>query len=190
MIKRTKRYFQLLEVMIAMFLIATCAIPVISSYASMYQAQKAAERSIELDHLSALLHAQVSEFLYQLGAKGGSILDLMDKPIPIDVDSSLTQHYDFFYHLHTINHKPFKETDLEGEKMLVELKIQAVNKYPKTDHDKERVYAYKVCIKREFAMGQDEMEQQKDNATATKVSTQSPKNKARRAAPKPKASRD
>jgi Tfp pilus assembly protein PilE len=65
MIKKQKRHFQLMEIMIALLLIMACAIPMVHSYVHMYKEQRHFVRSSHLDHLAHLIYAHIIEELYQ-----------------------------------------------------------------------------------------------------------------------------
>ena len=56
--------FQLLEVMIALFLIIVCIVPVLHTFTFMYREQRQSIRDSRRDHLAHLIYAQVVEELY------------------------------------------------------------------------------------------------------------------------------
>lgn len=62
---RRKLHFQLLEIMIAMFLIVVCAVPMIHTFVQIHIEQKASHRVIERNHLVHDIHAKLLEDLYQ-----------------------------------------------------------------------------------------------------------------------------
>jgi hypothetical protein len=63
--KKNKRHFQLLEVMVAIFLIMVCAVPSFKILTQVYQEQAAVVRINQRDHLVHLIHAKVVEQLYK-----------------------------------------------------------------------------------------------------------------------------
>lgn len=64
--RRTKKqHFQLLEVMIAMFLVVLCAVPALEIYVGMYKEQAQVVRDYESDHLVHLMHAKIVEQMHQ-----------------------------------------------------------------------------------------------------------------------------
>jgi hypothetical protein len=61
---RSKQHFQLLEVMVAIFLIVVCALPVLNAYVGMNKAQFDSARTSQRDHLVHLVHGRIVEELY------------------------------------------------------------------------------------------------------------------------------
>src|SRR5215203_2963300 len=88
--RKLKRHFQLLEILIALFLVATCAIPIMSSFVRIYLEQRKMQDDIQRDHLLHLAHAKLIEYLYKEGAKGSSLQDLLDKDINIPASDGWT----------------------------------------------------------------------------------------------------
>lgn len=62
--KLRRRFFSLLEVLIAFALVALCAIPLIYPHTAMLKAQNQFVRELELDHAVNLLYGNVVEKLY------------------------------------------------------------------------------------------------------------------------------
>lgn len=60
-----RHYFQLLELMVAIFILLVCVMPVIRIFTSMYQSQRAIIREHQRDHLAHLVHAKFTEQLYK-----------------------------------------------------------------------------------------------------------------------------
>lgn len=60
-----KRHFQLLEVMIAVFLVVVCALPALNAYLSMNKVQFDQVRLHQRDHLAHLAYGQIVECLYK-----------------------------------------------------------------------------------------------------------------------------
>lgn len=63
--KIKRSYFQLIEVMLALILITTCAFPCIKIYVNLYREQVNTIKSYERDHLAQMLHAKIMEKLYK-----------------------------------------------------------------------------------------------------------------------------
>jgi hypothetical protein len=64
-IKRHKRHFQLLEMMVAAFILLVCIAPTMQIFTSMYQSQQGIIRENQRDHLAHLVHAKFVEQLYK-----------------------------------------------------------------------------------------------------------------------------
>ncbi|MCE2982463.1 MAG: hypothetical protein LW832_02740 [Parachlamydia sp.] len=63
--KKSKRHFQLLEVLIAIFLIVICALPAMHIFTKIYEGQTKGLRINQRDHLTHLIHAKIVEKLYK-----------------------------------------------------------------------------------------------------------------------------
>jgi|GEM_PF-3991261 len=63
--KRDKRHFQLLELMVAAFILLICIAPVMRIFTSIYQSQQSIIRENQRDHLAHHVHAEVVERLYK-----------------------------------------------------------------------------------------------------------------------------
>lgn len=64
-IRYHKRHFQLLELMVAVFILLVCIAPAMRIYTTMYQSQQAIIRENQRDHLAHTMHAKFTELLYQ-----------------------------------------------------------------------------------------------------------------------------
>jgi len=60
-----KRHFQLLELMVAAFILLICVAPSMRIFTSMYQSQQDIVRENQRDHLAHLVHAKFTEQLYK-----------------------------------------------------------------------------------------------------------------------------
>lgn len=81
-LRSAKRYMILLEVLIAMALVALCALPLIAPHFEMLKAQKKFISTLKLDHFTHLFYVDVLE---QLQANKITWQQIQDKmPIPID----------------------------------------------------------------------------------------------------------
>lgn len=64
-IQRHKRHFQLLELMVAAFILLICIAPTMRIFTSMYQSQQEIIRENQRDHLAHTAHAKIIEQLYK-----------------------------------------------------------------------------------------------------------------------------
>lgn len=158
-----KRHFQLLEVLIALFLVLLCAVPIISSSVSMYQEQRQLHERILRDHWAHLAQAKIIEWLYIKGAKGESLKEILDKRHPIQFAAQTegqsklmaqleSSPYQFSYELYLVHNQKFPGEE-NADKLLLELDVYALKK---GDRPKERPYRYNTYIKRMFNEGQKE----------------------------------
>ena len=60
-----KRHFQLLELMVAAFILLVCIAPTMRIFTNMYLSQQNIIRENQRDHLAHMVHAQVTEMLYR-----------------------------------------------------------------------------------------------------------------------------
>lgn len=63
--RRSKRHFQLLEIMVAIFILLICAAPAMRIYVTMFKEQQLVIRENERDHIARVLHARITEKLYK-----------------------------------------------------------------------------------------------------------------------------
>lgn len=63
--KGHRRHFQLLELMVAVFILLICIVPAMRVFTSIYQSQQAIIRENQRDHLAHLVHANITEKLYK-----------------------------------------------------------------------------------------------------------------------------
>ncbi len=61
----SKRPFQLLELLVAAFILLICIAPTMHIFTSLYQLQQEIVRENQRDHLSHLIHAKITEMLYK-----------------------------------------------------------------------------------------------------------------------------
>jgi Tfp pilus assembly protein PilV len=81
-----KSHFQLLEVMIAAFILLVCAIPTLRIFTNMYLSQQNIARENQRDHLAHLIHAKIIEQMYMHTISLDRVLE--DHTFPLD-DPSL-----------------------------------------------------------------------------------------------------
>lgn len=144
----TKKHFQLLEVLIALFLVVVCALPIIHSFVGIYLEQRHLQTDIERDHQLHLAHARLIEYLYQEGARGGSLKELMTEKDPQPIPGEPSE-YLFLYTLKKDKPKNIKDS----HKVLFDVTVIA----KKADDKKNEEYshAYKAFVKRIFKDGKD-----------------------------------
>lgn len=63
--RRHKRHFQLLELMVAAFILLVCIAPTMRIFTNMYLSQQEVIRENQRDHLAHHVHAKITELLYK-----------------------------------------------------------------------------------------------------------------------------
>lgn len=63
--KQSKRHFQLLEIMVAVFILLICAAPAMRIYVNMFKQQQVVIRENERDHIARVLHSRIVERFYK-----------------------------------------------------------------------------------------------------------------------------
>lgn len=81
---KSKRHFSLLEVLIAFFLIAMCALPLIYPHAFIYKQTKEFAEEVDLDRTAGLIYTAVVERLYRNDFDWAQIED--NTPFEMDED--------------------------------------------------------------------------------------------------------
>lgn len=102
--KIKRRHFQLLEVMIAVFLVVACALPALNAYVNMNKVQSDQVRLHQRDHLVHLLYSQLVEDLYRNRIQWADIQEgkqsELDEDLCKDVYDQFKKHsYQCFYRL-------------------------------------------------------------------------------------------
>lgn len=92
---KSKRHFQLLELMVAIFILLICVGPVMSIFTSIYRHQQEIIRENHRDHLKNMAHAKVIEHLYKKMIPLEDILQ--GKPITIADPELLASLRQFSY---------------------------------------------------------------------------------------------
>ena len=143
-LKRSKRYFQLLEIMVAAFIILICAAPALRIYTSTFLQQQDILKVNQSDHLSHLIHANIIEKLYKQEIPFQDILD--KKRLSVD-DSELNKElqlfgFEAFYSFQGSDSKKREKKDKKPSMYLVSLLITIVDKKSKD----EKKYDYKIFI--------------------------------------------
>lgn len=147
--RRNKRYFQLLEVMIAMFLVALCALPLIHPHLHMYQEQRKTLQELQMDHIAGLLYADVALDLYENKIPWEQIQNRETKlPLSSYVINNLPYegHVSFAEERHKPPDKPAAETNY-----LIKVIVSLATKDKKLQRD----YTNVVFIKRKIKEGED-----------------------------------
>lgn len=157
-ILKTKRHFQLLEVIIALFLIASCALPIMGTYSYIYREQMLAKHDMDMDHAALLLHAQIVTTLYQEGSEGKSLKEKIGVETPVNLGQLDLENspYQVSYKLEVLEPKKEK-TQAKTKNLLLALKIEA-KKIKASEKEKPRQYSYNVCVHREFVEGKNDFE--------------------------------
>lgn len=103
-IRNKKRcYFQLLEVMVAAFLILICAAPALKIHISMYLEQNALMRQNQRDHLAHLAYAEIVEKMYKNEIPLEDILE--KKEFTLNSLSHDEQSFDLIHALHQMGYQ-------------------------------------------------------------------------------------
>lgn len=119
-----KNHFQLLEIMVAIILIVSCALPAMRIFTNMYRQQLSVIQNYELDHLAHSMHAIVTEKLYRNQIP---INELNDQLISCDDPDILNQLKSLGYHCaYQINKRCQKKSKNKetGSERLLDLIIQ------------------------------------------------------------------
>lgn len=156
-----KSYFQLLEVLVAVFLIVVCAMPVLHAYISMNQVQFENARIYERDHLVHLVHAKIVEGLYRKkiplaeiqATKSGSwkeLASMLDDEDRDQLASYTANQFDKLFYDCTYTLKFDKPNSIKSNtvNLLMGLTIQVKDlmKHPENEKDssQEVVYHYSI----------------------------------------------
>ncbi|MBA2368498.1 MAG: hypothetical protein H0V82_05680 [Candidatus Protochlamydia sp.] len=165
--KKNKRHFQLLEVMVAIFLIMVCAVPSFKILTQVYQEQAAVVRVNQRDHLVHLIHAKVVEQLYKRAIPLSEIMEGMHAKF---TDSSLQPEldrlkYEASYDLSIIEPRSEKGKKNAKEylgKMVIQMKDQLKpnRTLVEENQSKEGQYDYLFYLARTERNGRREMRDQ------------------------------
>lgn len=139
---RKKLYFQLLEVMISIFLVIVCAVPMLHTFVQMHIDQKEIHRINERDHLVQEVHAKLLDDLYQHRISWSEIENKQEREI---ADSSILERakkrdYKVTYQFSV--DQPKKVVD-ETNDVLIKLEIKMLDlKNPKKKVPSYHYYIY------------------------------------------------
>jgi hypothetical protein len=145
-----KSHFQLLELMIAFFILLVCIAPAMRIFTSMVKSQEETIRENQRDHLAHMIHAKFTEMLYKRQIPLGetlqeNIIEIQD-PVIVDFLKKLSYECSGLFvikHSHSEDyyaHFTLKMKDKLYKPRLSEKKIE--NQDPS-----ETVYEYDICIK-------------------------------------------
>lgn len=142
-LRRSKRHFQLLEVMIAVLLLIICAVPALKVFTNVFQEQTRINSAYDRDHLVRLVHAQIVEKMYRNEISLQQVIDgTIQEFRHAELDLTLQRlGYQALYRFHVTYPKP---DALAGASSLVSdlyirlhKKNSQVNRFdPKTSNDK------------------------------------------------------
>jgi len=125
---KTKRHFQLLEVMIAMLLIVTCVAPALHIYMNMYKLETQSMQNYEADHLARLLYVEIVEQLYLNAIPYEDILNGIDRTVESSyIDQLNAIGFTAHYKLSKIKQKTVKGKP----RCLIDIKLYLENKRTK-----------------------------------------------------------
>ena len=148
--------------MIAFFLVAVCAVPVVSGFVKLYTEQKLLNGIIALDHTARLAHAKIVEDLYFRGSKGETLQELLRRDLSVsDLDPTLlaSSPYDLVYELKFNRPRTVKKQET-AKNVLLNLTIKASKK----DDSKKtiiREYLYSTYVSRDVKEGTNQVPQGK-----------------------------
>ncbi|MFI0435142.1 MAG: hypothetical protein ACH350_05380 [Parachlamydiaceae bacterium] len=124
-IQRRKHHFQLLELMVAAFILLVCIAPAMRIFTSIYQGQQEIVRENQRDHLAHLIHSKVVEMLYKRElhlseATKKEQIPLNDAELQVQLN---TFHYSFEAYL-VVLHSRKKKNEEHPNQYLVQLVIK------------------------------------------------------------------
>jgi Tfp pilus assembly major pilin PilA len=171
MIIKSKRHFQLLEVMVAVFLILLCAVPALEVYTNMYKQQAFVNLAYKKDHLVRLIHSHLVEKL----ANNEIALEEIFQGREFDVNQTELKkalrkigyeaHYQF-----KITFPKNDSQQLTKNRLLAEMTIQMKKKkgvtqafLEKGKEDQVTDYTYSVYIDRGYLVEDDERDDNDDD---------------------------
>lgn len=143
-----RRPFQLLEVMIAFFILLVCAVPTMRIFTSIYQSQQEIVRKNERDHLARLIHAKLTEKLYKREIPLGEVqvrvpIDLQDR----DIEDKLKKLAYTFAGTFTVTNTHTPQSAGYPTEYLGEFVFSLTDLNPSSHKDsQEGVYTYFVFI--------------------------------------------
>lgn len=158
LIKVRKRFFLLLEVIIAFFLVIMCIIPLIAPHTFILTEQKKFGNQIELDHVVNLIFADIVERLYNNEISWSE----MAEKRRLEVDEALMKRVQFekrltykgTYYFEEVKHKPIDESAMRKLYLFnVNLKFEPIGEVKKDKNDEvigTFNYNYKLFIVRDI----------------------------------------
>jgi|GEM_PF-7127073 len=163
--KKNKHHFQLLEIMIAMLLIVTCVTPALHIYMNMYRQETQTIHNYKADHIARLLHADITELMYQNAIAFEEILAGLERPLDDFKNGKKLKNIGFtgYYTLSVLNHETVKKEQLV--KYLAGLNIVLENKKNKEVKKYEYIHYIKghSVPSRTIGQIQDDIIDQDDN---------------------------
>lgn len=161
--KKRNRPFQLLEVMIAMFLVALCALPLIQPHVYMFEQEQKAIRLLEVDHAASLVYADIVETLYENKIDWDQIVDKSVRH-PINSPELTNLGYEGYYTFDKLLSKPPEEPPEETNYLMnVSLVLN-----PRGESRISKLYEYLVFIKRKIKQGEDTTPKKEDEKNKKK----------------------
>lgn len=150
-----KLRFQLLEVMVAIFILLLCAAPAIHIYTNTFMNQQKMIRENQRDHLVHHIHAYVTEQLYKKAIPFQQLLENTEIAVEdSELKAALSKiGYEGFYCFSNIRKKKARGENSKPTKYLVTLTIRLNDLLPtkntmvSTNEDKHKaLYIYKIYI--------------------------------------------
>lgn len=165
--RRVKRHFQLLEVMVAAFIILICAVPALKIFTTIYVEQKEVVRENQRDHIARLIHANMIEQLYKRAIPLEEVLGEGEKPVADPQLQKLLNHWAYQGTYAFSDAKAYiKKGEEKASKYLVKLTI-TLNDASNRKKDKKsptptQTYDYTVYID-SGALDKEDKKQQPNN---------------------------
>lgn len=162
LLKRLKRPFQLLEVMVAIFLLLVCIAPAIHIFSNLYKQQQESAREYKQDLMANAVHAAIVEKLYQKELAFDTIFEDSWKPLESDElqkqlsDSGMQASYRF---IETSKPKRIKKGSLF--KYLTTLEVSITPLFQRSSNEASS-YLYKVYIETKIPPAESEEIQDED----------------------------
>jgi len=158
LMKKNKRYALLLEVVIALALVALCVIPLLAPQAFILYRQQRFMNEIDLDHLVNLLYADIILHLYKNEIPWNNLMNStqyeVDSTMLKRVGSNKNIPFKGIYQFKEKKHKPKKESPYTI--YLFDLDFNFSREDPKADA-KPLVYHYEIFLIRYLETGEVEI---------------------------------
>lgn len=146
-------HFQILEVMVAVFLILLCAVPSLEIFTNMYKRQAEANISNQKDHLLRLAHASIVEQLYKNEIPINDVIEGRENELN---DSTLKNElnkigYEASYKFSLFSHKTLvgaQEATYLLADLIIKMKKKGFNEKTGETKPEEIDYKYVVYIQR------------------------------------------
>ncbi|MFA6916040.1 MAG: hypothetical protein WC222_06565 [Parachlamydiales bacterium] len=152
-LKKVRRPFLLLEVLIAFLLVALCAIPLVAPHVSIYKDQLEFMDKIQLDHFVNQYYAELIEKLYRQNIAWDALTNetkfKIDKEKIISWDNRQLP-YEGSYSFSDKKHKPKEPKPFTVYLLQLTLTFKPVKKAGTDKKSKDLVYKYDIFVPRQL----------------------------------------